>query len=246
MATIVLVPGSWLGAWAWADVTRDLRAAGHDVYPVTLTGLADRAAEAGPEVDVETHIADLLRLVEDNDLRDVVLVAHSGATMPVTGAADRLPERIRRIVYVDTGPMPDGMASIDFSPPEAQEAQRKLVETEGGGWSIPVPSFDPADDPILYEGLTEEHRAALREHATPQPFRTSTQALRRPSVLPATPRTLITSTFTPEQVTMLAGRGNPVFALMSEMDVHHLPTGHWPMFSRPRDLAALLNEIART
>jgi hypothetical protein len=71
MGTIVLVPGFWLGAWAWAEVTSRLRAAGHDVYPVTLTGLAERAAEAVPRVNVDTHIADLMGLVRTASLRDV-------------------------------------------------------------------------------------------------------------------------------------------------------------------------------
>ncbi|HUK68989.1 MAG TPA: alpha/beta hydrolase [Streptosporangiaceae bacterium] len=245
MTAIVLVPGFWLGGWAWEGVTRDLRALGHDVYPVTLTGLADRAAEASPEVNVQTHVGDVVRVIEDNDLHDVVLVGHSGANMPVTGAADRIPGRLRRIVYVDTGPMPAGMAAIEFNPPEAQEALHTQVNAEGDGWRIPVPSFDPADDPVNYEGLTEEHRAALRERGTPEPFGASTQRLNRPEKVPGTPRTLIACTFTPEQVRTLAGSGNPIFGPMADMDIHHLPTGHWPMFSRPKDLAALLDEIAR-
>ena len=78
MTTFVLVPGFWLGAWAWDAVTSELTAAGHDVHPVTLTGLAERAAEATPEVNVDTHIADLTRLIRERGLRDVVLVGHSG------------------------------------------------------------------------------------------------------------------------------------------------------------------------
>ena len=110
MATIVLVPGFWLGAWAWAEVTGRLRAAGHDVYPVTLTGLAERAAEASPGVNVDTHVADLVGLVRTAALRDVVLVGHSGANMAVTGAADLLRDAVARVVYVDSGPMPSGPA----------------------------------------------------------------------------------------------------------------------------------------
>ena len=245
MATIVLVPGFWLGAWAWEGVTRELRDAGHDVHPLTPTGLADRAAEASPEVGLETHIADVVRLVEDGDLHDVVLVAHSGANMPVTGAADRIPERIARVVYVDSGPMPDGMAGIDFHDPQAQEDLRRQVDAEGEGRLIPVPAFDRDADPVNLAGLTDEHLARMRSLGTPQPFGTAADPLRRPAVLPSTPRSVIMSTFTPEQVRAVAGTGNPVFALMAEMDMHHLPTGHWPMFSRPAELAALLDKIAR-
>ena len=139
MSTIVLVPGFWLGAWAWAEVTPRLRAAGHDVYPVTLTGLAERAAEADPRVNVDTHIADLTGLVQTASLRDVTLVGHSGANMAVTGAADLLGDRVARVVYVDSGPMPSGMASIDFHGPQAQRSLRDQVARCGDGWLLPVP-----------------------------------------------------------------------------------------------------------
>ncbi|QPP05453.1 alpha/beta hydrolase [Streptomyces bathyalis] len=244
MATIVLVPGFWFGAWAWEEVTRDLREAGHDVHPVTLTGLADRAAEATAEVGLATHIADIVHVIEDGDLREVVLVGHSGANMPVTGAADRIPERLARIVYVDSGPMPDGLAGIDFHEPQAREQLRRQVAEEGEGWSIPVPAFDPDADPVNLAELSEAHLTRMRALGTPQPFGTAADPLDRPAVLPSTPRSVIMSTFTPEQVRMVAGTGNPVFELMAGMDMHHLPTGHWPMFSRPRELAAVLGEIA--
>lgn len=244
MATIVLVPGFWLGAWAWDEVAAGLRAAGHDVHPVTLTGLAERAAEATPKVNVDTHIADLVDLIEGGDLSEVVLVGHSGANMPVTGAADRLAARVRRVVYVDAGPLPSGMAQLDFSEPAEQQAVRAQVESAGDGWLIPVPPFDPAGDAAELAGLTAEHLAMMRERGTPQPFGTAAQPLLRPESPPAIPASVIATTFSPEQALALAGTGIPVFAAMAAMDLHHLPTGHWPMFSRPADLAALLDLIA--
>ena len=98
MATYVLVGGAWLGAWAWQDVTRRLRGQGHDVYPLSLTGLGDRIHLASPSVDLETHIADIVNTLESEDLHDVVLVAHSYSSVPVTGAADRAAERIAQLV----------------------------------------------------------------------------------------------------------------------------------------------------
>jgi pimeloyl-ACP methyl ester carboxylesterase len=166
MDTIVLVPGFWLGAWAWAEVTPRLRAAGHDVYPVTLTGLAERAAKADPRVNVDTHIADLVGLVRTASLRDVILVGHSGANMAVTGAADRLGARVARVVYVDTGPMPSGMASIDFHGPQAQRSLRDQVARCGDSWLLPVPAFDPAADPVNLAGLADEQLAVLRTRGT--------------------------------------------------------------------------------
>jgi pimeloyl-ACP methyl ester carboxylesterase len=115
MSTYVLVPGMWLGAWAWHDVTAALRAAGHDVYPLSLTGVADRSHLLGPDVDLDTHIADIVRLAEVEDLRDVVLVGHSYGGMPVSAAALPLRDRIRAVVYVDSGPLPEGTTQLSIS-----------------------------------------------------------------------------------------------------------------------------------
>ncbi|MEH0830241.1 alpha/beta fold hydrolase, partial [Micromonospora sp. CPCC 205714] len=150
MATFVLVPGFWLGGWAWREVTADLRGRGHDVYPVTLTGVAERAHLAGPEVGLETHTADLTGLIEAEELRDVVLVGHSGGGMPVTQAADRMPDRIARVVYVESGPLPDGMSQFDTNPPEEQERLRALI---GDGHLLPPPAWEPAEDPQNLAGL---------------------------------------------------------------------------------------------
>lgn len=241
-ATFVLVPGHWLGAWAWDEVAADLRAAGHEVRAVTPAGQAERAAGAAPGTDVGGQVDDLVRLIEDDDLTGVVLVAHSGANMAVTGAADRIPKRVARIVYVDTGPMPSGLAGIDFHDPASRAELEKAVAEHGDGWKLPVPAFDPDRDPANLAGLTGEHLAAMRERGTPQPFGTVTQALTRPDPVPATPRTLIASTIPLAAVKQMGESGHPVFSMMTGpgWTYHELPTGHWPMFSRPRDLAALL------
>ena len=94
MATYVLVPGAWLGGWAWRDVAARLRAKGHDVFPITLTGLGERVHLARPEVDLETHIADVVNTVQWNDLDDVILAGHSYAGIVITGVADRIPDRL--------------------------------------------------------------------------------------------------------------------------------------------------------
>jgi len=246
MAMILLVPGFWLGAWVWDDVAAELRSAGHSVRQHTLPGLADRRAEAGPDVDLDAHVDDLVRTIRDGDLHDVVLVGHSGGGNPVTGVADRIPERLRRVVYVDTGPMPDGMAQFDFYPPQEQRALRTRVAEHGDGWLIPVPPFDPTADPVNLAGLTAADLATLRERGTPQPLATSTQPMRRPADPPAVPGSLVLCTFTPDQLRELAAAGHPVFGPMAKLDVHHLPTGHWPMLSRSRELAALLDKLAST
>lgn len=242
MATYVLVPGFWLGGWAWDEVVAGLRGAGHEVYAVTLTGLAERADELTRQVGVETHIADITGVIEDNELQEVILVLHSGANVPGTGAADRIPERIRRIVYVDTGPLPSGMRGIEFFEPEEQAAIVKQVEGEGEGWKIPVRDLDPAADPQLLAGLTAEQLAEFARRGTPQPYASWDEAMTRPEPVPSTPKTLVLNTFPVAAVEQMAAAGIPAFELMSgpEWTYRELPTGHWPMFSKPRELTEIL------
>lgn len=195
-------------------------------------------------MNVDTHIADLVRLVRDHELHGVTLVGHSGANMAVTGAADRIPDRVSRLVYVDSGPMPSGMASADFHGPRARQELLDRAVASDDGWLIPVPPFDAAADPVNLAGLADEQLALLRSRGTPQPSSTATQPLDRPDPRPAVPASVIATTFTPEQGRALAESGNPVFAEMAGIELHHLPTGHWPMFSRPAELAGLLATLA--
>ena len=122
MATYVLVPGAWLGGWAWHDVATRLRAEGHEVYPVTLTGLGERVHLARPETDLETHITDVVNTIIANDLDEVILAGHSYAGIVITGVADRVPERLAKLVYVDSAPLANGMAMLDplIAPKRAQ------------------------------------------------------------------------------------------------------------------------------
>jgi pimeloyl-ACP methyl ester carboxylesterase len=242
MATYVLVPGFWLGGWAWQQVTADLRAAGHDVYPVTLTGLGDRVHLAGPEVDLETHVTDIVNVITYADLHDVVLVGHSGGGMPVSIAADRIPERLSRVVYVESGPLPDGMSQFDTNPPQAQEAIRKQVDAEGDGWRLTgMPWDDPATPPMLLAGLGDAEFAVIRSRAVAQPFGTAIRPVHRNG--PASvPESLVTCIFPLEQARQMLADRHPMFAgFRSDVQIVELPTGHWPMFSRPSDLAQLLH-----
>ncbi|MFI7702841.1 alpha/beta fold hydrolase [Nonomuraea sp. NPDC049480] len=235
MANYVLVPGFWLGAWAWDQVAQKLRAAGHQVRAVTLTGLAERAGELSPEVGVETHVVDILAAMDG--LEEVVLVGHSGASVPVTAVADRHPKRLSRVVYVDTAPLPSGMAVIDFNDEDTQKAWRAQV---GDGHALEAPSFEQGEG--KFAGLTKEHWAQIRAKATPQPWGAVAQSVRRPQQIPATPKTMVASTMPVAVIRELIASGNPAFAPLGtpEWTFVELPTGHWPMFSRPADLAALL------
>jgi pimeloyl-ACP methyl ester carboxylesterase len=248
MATYVLVGGAWLGGWCWKPVARRLRDQGHDAYPGTLTGLGERVHRASPEVDLETHITDVVNLIEFEGLREVVLLGHSYAGIVVTGAADRVPERIGQLVYLDSGPVPEGLAFLDMQPPEVREHAEREVATHGDGWRLPVPSWDELENVYgaSLEGLDEQRRALMRTRAVAQPFGTYTQPLRLANAArEALPKMLITNSFPLAQVKELIASEHPWFRELAgpEWRLLDLPTGHWPMFSRPDDLAELLNGI---
>jgi pimeloyl-ACP methyl ester carboxylesterase len=124
MATYVLVHGGWHGGWCWQKVTPRLRAAGHDVYTPTLTGLGERAHLLTPAVGLETHIEDVLGVLHYEDLQQVVLVGHSYGGMVITGVADQVPERIAQLVYLDAFVPQDGQSLIDLTRlPEGRDDQ---------------------------------------------------------------------------------------------------------------------------
>lgn len=234
MATFVLVPGFWLGAWAWDDVATALRGAGHEVRPLTLTGVGERAAEAMPAVDVDTHTADVVAALEAVGAPSV-LVAHSGGALPATAAAERVPALVSRIVYVDSAPLPDGMSQLDFNDPDAQAREREAIARDGGGRFVPVPAGLP--------GVDGETLERVRKLMTPQPVGTATQPVRRaPGGLPV-PASAVMCTIAPDVVRALAAAGNALFAEAASLDLRHLPSSHWPMFTAPAELAALLGEF---
>lgn len=236
MATFVLVPGMWLGGWAWDDVAGRLRAAGHDVRAVTLSGVGDRIGEDGPGADLERHTRDVIDATGEAD--DVILVGHSYGGMPVTMAADRIPERVARVVYVDSGPLADGTRQLDMSDPEERAAM---------AIDQPVPSrpWEPADDPVLLAGLDATALERLRSRATTHPYASVVAPLTRTGGKPV-PTSMIACIMPVEQVQAMVAQGHPMFALLGGADLYGLPTGHWPMLSEPEKLAGLLDGIARS
>lgn len=249
MTTVVLVPGFWLGGWCWRPIARRLRAQGHDVYPVTLTGLGERSHLARPEVDLDTHVEDIVNLFQREDLRDAILLGHSYGGVPVTGAADRLTDRLARVVYLDSAPIPDGTAYLDGNPPESRRTIERWVAERGDGWKLPMPSWEELETGFgaSLAGLDDAAKATMRAGAAPQPAATFTQPLRLTDQGgTSTPKLGILNSFTLAQIEELIAVGHPWGALMSgpEWSFVELPTGHWPMFSRPDDLAEFLHQVA--
>ncbi len=240
MSTYILVPGFWLGGWAWRPVTDALRLRGHDVYPVTLTGLGDRSHLARPDIDLDTHIDDVAQLLRYEDLHDVVLVGHSYAGMVITGLADRFPERVSRLVYVDTGPLPDGMAQQDFETPEDRAANEARVSGEGAGWLLPPPpwaSLATGRPDVEADAVT-----TLVERAVPQPWATATTPAKLSGAWEGLPRLGVLCSFGVDQVNAMASVV-PAFRHMAGDAWRYveLPTWHWPMLSRPAELAEILD-----
>ena len=228
-APIILVPGFWLGAWAWDEVAAQLRAAGHDVTAITLPGQAsvdeDRSA-----ITFKDHVDAICAAVEAAG-RPVVLAVHSASGFSGYAASDRIPERIAAMVYVDTAP---GKPPLD---PGFEELEKPLV------WA------DIEAEENL-EGLTPEQLETFRERAVPVPG----------SILRATyaftndarrdiPSTLICTGFTSEQYQSYA-REHPEWSFLAGIPELRnptwidLPTSHWPMWSRPDDVARIIGEVA--
>ena len=245
MASYILVPGAWLGGWAWRDVAAGLRARGHDVYPITLTGLGERVHLARPEVDLETHITDVVNTIQWNDLEDVILAGHSYAGIVVTGVADRIPDRIQQLVYVDSAPLADGMAMTDLYPPDALAALRQTVDQSGDGWRWPFPGFEELAKNASLAGLGEREQAVIAARATPQPWATYTQPLRleHADARDAVPYRRVAIAC--DDMRGMIAAGVPQLAAMAAPPWHYLEldTGHWPMFSAPAELTAMLDGL---
>jgi len=249
---IVLVPGACLGGWAWRQVAIALRERGHDVYPVTLTGLGERAHLARPEIDLETHITDVVNVLEFEALEDVVLVGHSYAGAVVSGAGERARDRLQAVVYLDTAPPAAGAAIVDMMPEQTREQQRRDVVAHGDGWRWPVPDREALESGAFgsTSGLAERHFKLLAERATPQPYATFTsplvlsaeqgRELRRVGILCSA------GGVTLDALRALIADGDPRAAAFADprWELHELATGHWAMFSAPDELAALLALVA--
>src|SRR4051794_22386250 len=138
MATFVLVHGTTGGGWVWRDIAAKLRAAGHEVYAPTLTGLSERIHLLTREVGLDTHITDVANVLRFEELHDVLLVGHSYAGMVITGVADQLPERIANLLFFDAVVPENGESSVSLSAPETRMQMEERVRTGGDGWLIPV------------------------------------------------------------------------------------------------------------
>ena len=229
-APIILVPGFWLGGWAWDEVAEELRADGHDVTAMTLPGYESPDADLSA-ITFEDHVRAIVDAVEAASA-PVVLAVHSAGGFTGYAASDRVPEKIAAMVYVDTAP---GKGAMDA---EFSDVEKPLVWSE-------IEAEENLD------GLTEEYKERFRQRAIGVPggvVRGSaelTNDARRDI-----PSTLIATSFPADDYKKYA-REHPDWAFLAGLGELRnatwidLPTSHWPMWSRPQDIARIIGDVAR-
>jgi pimeloyl-ACP methyl ester carboxylesterase len=229
MAIYVCVHGGFFGGWIWRTVANMMHAEGHEVFTPTLTGLGERAHLANPQVDLNTHIQDIIGVLECEDLQDVILVGHSYGSMVVTGVAERSPERLTRLVYLDTAIPQDGQSWTDLFGSEVVKLWTDIANKHGDGWRLPLISDPP--------------------RIQPHPLKTVLDPLTVKNPMAAKiPRAYIRCTIKPKD--------SPVAVCWPALDkasenarkqgwwYRELPADHGVMLEMPRELADLLLELA--
>jgi len=170
VSAFVLVHGAWHGGWCWEPVVSSLRCRGHDAHAPTLTGLGERSHLSAPEVGIQTHIEDVVHLLEWRDLHDVVLCGHSSGGLVIAGVADRLPERVRALCFLDAFIPKDGDSLLSLLPSEMVTDFLEGVRRAGRGWLVPAPPVTLwITDSVLGQWVTDQ--------VTMQPLRTFTEGL---------------------------------------------------------------------
>jgi pimeloyl-ACP methyl ester carboxylesterase len=229
MSVYVIAQGGFMGGWAYRQVAKFIQAAGHEVYTPTLTGYGERAHLASPEIDLNTHIQDIVGVLECEDLQQVILVGHSSGSMVITGVAERVPERLSRLVYVDTIIPKNGQSWLDLFSPEIKKQLLDLAKQKGDGWRLPM-----VNNPPRWQ---------------PQPLKTISEPLEIKNPAAARiPRAYIhcTDRSKPSPVSF----GMPFVERAAEEAKQKgwwyrtLPTGHGLNFTMPKEFADLLLELA--
>lgn len=230
---VILVPGFWLGAWSWSRITPALEAVGHEVTPVTLPGLESADADRSG-IGLAEHVAAVVALVDAAD-EPVVLVGHSGGGTVVHAVVDQRPDKVARAIYVDSGPLPHGTATNPHLPSD--------------GPDLPLPPWDVfrADDSRDLDDFTDAQLADFRARAVPHPAAAASdpQVLSDDERRYAVPITLISSTFTRDEIDEYTRAGAAYFAELPrirDVTIIELPTSHWPQFTKPEQLAEVIRD----
>jgi len=230
--TYVLVHGAWHGGWCWVRVADRLRAAGHIVFTPTQTGLGERKHLMSANITPETFTDDIANVIEAEELDDVILVGHSFGGRPVCGVADRMPQRLRRLVFVDASLPQNGKSAFDDTLPELREARIKAAQESSGGLSLPPP-------PAAVFGVTDPDDVAwVERRMTPHPL--TTYSL--PSVLKNPIGNGVPATYIRCTAPAYANTASSAEYAKSRPDWQYLEiaTGHDAMVTKPAELTEML------
>lgn len=220
--TYVLVHGAWGGGWAFRRLAALIRQAGHDVYRPTLTGLGERVHLASPSVGLETHIQDIVNLIEFEGLEQVILVGHSYGGMVISGVAARSYERLARLIYIDAHLPENGQSMFDLIPAERKQQLISIARAQGDGWRIPPQWANPGKN-------------------VPQPLATFQDPVKLSKLGAATLSGSYVLTVEPG-VTEDAFSESALRAENRGWKIYRLETGHNPHWSMPDKLVDILLE----
>jgi len=234
MSTFVLVPGAWHGSWCWKRVRTALQALGHEVFTPALTGVGERAHLLSREINLDTHIDDVVNLIRWEELSNVVLCGHSYGGAVIAGAADRVPECIQALVYLDAFVVENGQSVHDTLPDAPRALQLELARDVGDGWKVP---------PIPAEAfnVNPTDREWVDRQCTMQPLATFQQPIR------------LNGRFsTPQNTTFILATGfadspfQPFYeqARTRGWTTMTLSCGHDVMLDQPQELTDILAGIA--
>jgi pimeloyl-ACP methyl ester carboxylesterase len=225
MATFVLVHGAWAGSVVWRQLAPRLRKAGHEVYAPTLTGIGERRHLLDREINLDTHIQDVIGVIDDADLSDVVLVGHSYGGMVVSGVADRVPEKVASLVYLDAFVPENGQSLLSLLPPD-----RRLATVPDEDWLVA---------PITPAGFGLERLEVIalwKSKSAPHPLATLTQPLQLKGGISHVKQKMYILATDPERFTQFYEKlkNDPGWA------VHTLPCTHFIQLEMPDELTAIL------
>jgi pimeloyl-ACP methyl ester carboxylesterase len=222
---IVLIPGFWLDGDSWNEVAAPLRDAGHTIHALTLPGLESRDADRSG-VTLQDHVDAVATALDALDA-PAVLVGHSGGGTIAYGAVDARPDRVARVIYVDSGPLSEGGCINDELP---------VVDGE-----VPLPDWSVFEEADLVD-LNDELRERFRAIAIPEPVRVTSDPIHLTDVRRyAVPATVICCEFRAEQMRQwMEGGFASELPLTADYELVDLPTGHWPQFTKPVELASTI------
>jgi len=232
----VLVHGAWHGGWCWRRVAERLQKAGHRVFAPTLTGLGERAHLLSAAVDLDTHVQDVVGVLENEELENVVLAGHSYAGLVISGVAARAKRRLRRLVYLDALLVEDGQSWASAFPPEVSAARRDSATTTNGVKTLPAP------DPAIYGFADPADTEWVRRRLTPHPYAPFEQKLQWGCPLGnGVPKVYVDCT-EPALAALRAMKAR--WRGGADWEVIELTTGHDLMVSAPEETAQILLRTA--